>query len=894
MATPEAPMDGGRPPGPPLKPPAGLPPGREPTPPRRRRGWWIAGGVVLALPLLGYATLSVLLDGEYLRRRVESAVTAATGRPFTLSGPVGLKLALVPTVVLEGPRFANAPGGSRPEMFTARRVEAEVALLPLLSQRLEIRHLTVVAPELLLETDAAGQPNWRFHPAAAPAQAPDSRPAPAPGAASTGGRPVQGYAVELRQVELRDGRAVWHDMRSGQTEQLALPALALHTEGDGTLRMMGDVGFRGLALSLDARGGSLSGLLSAQSGTQPGRPSAQDWPIDASLSGEGIQAQLSGTFSGNVWSGRLRVSADNTARLAMLVPGLALPPAEDLALDMDLAPGGPTSIRLAAGKVDLPRRDSGPDISLGPITVTAPDLGARVSATGEAQIGDLPLSWRADLPPPRAVRSGRGGPWPLQLSVTGEDLALSLGGTLAGPGPEGAAMDLSLKIQDLRTLGQRAHLPLPGLRSLEASTHLVGEAEGWVGLRNLSLRSEQAEATGDLRLRPGSVPAVDGRIDVARLDLDAIPPPLPPAPAAKADAGQRTGQGAGQDAGGATPTAPVAPAPPALPTGSRKVIPDLPVPLDRLAALEADLRLRVGLLRAGRLDWRNGEAVLALHGGRLLADPLAIDGAGGRIALRVAAEGTASPPSLDVSAHAPSVDLAALLPALGLPGGVSGMLDAETALSARGRTLREMAAGLNGSLGLALADGRVDISLLDAVAGDLRRLLLPNAPRNGSEAVRCLALRLQARDGVASAQAMLLETDIASVLGSGSVDLGQERLDLRLLPRARLGGIGLAIPVVVDGALAQPRLRADPQGAASAGAAILKELSNRRNDPGGTLGQTLNQALGQILGEGDSEADCAAQLRIARGGREGPVPAPAAPENRQGGVGDLLRGLLRR
>ncbi|MCG7359206.1 AsmA-like C-terminal region-containing protein, partial [Roseomonas mucosa] len=320
----------------------------------------------------------------------------------------------------------------------------------------------------------------------------------------------------------------------------------------------------------------------------------------------------------------------------------------------------------------------------------------------------------------------------------------------------------------------------------------------------------------------------------------------------------------------------------------------LGVPLVRLAALEADLRLRVGLLRAGRLDWRNGEAVLALHGGRLLADPLAIDGAGGRIALRVAAEGAASPPSLDVSAHAPSVDLAALLPALGLPGGVSGMLDAETALSARGRTLREMAAGLNGSLGLALADGRVDISLLDAVAGDLRRLLLPNAPRNGSEAVRCLALRLQARDGVASAQAMLLETDIASVLGSGSVDLGQERLDLRLLPRARLGGIGLAIPVVVDGALAQPRLRADPQGAASAGAAILKELSNRRNDPGGTLGQTLNQALGQILGEGDSEADCAAQLRIARGGREGPVPAPAAPENRQGGVGDLLRGLLRR
>ena len=95
MAPPEAPMDGG--------PPPRDPSGPEPAAPRRRRrrqGWWIAGGVVLALPLLGYAALSVLLDGENLRQRVEGAVTAATGRRFTLSGPVGLKLALVPTVVL--------------------------------------------------------------------------------------------------------------------------------------------------------------------------------------------------------------------------------------------------------------------------------------------------------------------------------------------------------------------------------------------------------------------------------------------------------------------------------------------------------------------------------------------------------------------------------------------------------------------------------------------------------------------------------------------------------------------------------------------------------------------------------------------------------------------------
>ncbi len=47
-------------------------------------------------------------------------------------------------------------------MATAARVEARVELLPLLSRRVEIARVTLVRPDILLETDANGRGNWQF------------------------------------------------------------------------------------------------------------------------------------------------------------------------------------------------------------------------------------------------------------------------------------------------------------------------------------------------------------------------------------------------------------------------------------------------------------------------------------------------------------------------------------------------------------------------------------------------------------------------------------------------------------------------------------------------------------------------------------------------------------
>ncbi|MFT8247145.1 AsmA family protein [Roseomonas sp. BN140053] len=830
-----------------------------------RRRWWIAAAAVLAVPVAALATAAVLLDGDALRARVEAAVSARTGRAFTLSGPVELKWwSLAPTVVLPGPRLTNLPGGSRPEMVSARRVEAGIALLPLLSRRVEIRGVTVQGLDLLLETDAAGQPNWNFAP-------PPRGPAPAPAAPTP---PREPFALDIRAVTVTDSQVTWRDGRSGRAESLGVSRLALSATAEGApLRAEGALALRGVSLALQAEGGPLSGLLAPG----PGTP----WPLRATLAAEGLQAELSGTLAGAAWQGRGRVTADRADRLAPFLPGVALPAAEALSLDAALSPAGPAELRLAVGRLDGGALR--PGLLLGPLEVAAANLDAPVSARGEAQLNGAPLSWTAELPPVAALRAPGTAPWPLRASLSAEGLAIGLDGTLAGPRIEGAALAVTLRVADLGVVGARFGQPLPGLRDLDVRARLAGLPGGGLAAEELVFTAAQAEGRGTGRFTPGAPATLEAGLDLARLDLDAIPPPRAAAAPATAPAATAPAP-APAPAPDTPPAATAAPPPPAAAPrpAVRRVIPDLPVDLAALRRVNGAVQLRLGTLRAQGLDWRDGAATLLLRDGQLKLDPAVVAGPGGRLFLAATADATAEPPALwlRVQAEPGGLELAPLLAALGAPGGVSGRLELEAELGGRGTGTRALAATATGFLAAAAVDGRLDNRVLAAVAGGVRQFL-PSGAGNGSTPLRCLALRFQLNAGVAGAQALLLQTSLADVVGAGTVDLRDERLDLRLLPRLRAGQLGISLPVLLGGTLAAPRTRTD--GAAASATNLLNGLAE--GDPGEAVA-----ALGGVVAGG--EPDCEAQLRVARGGREGPLPA-AAPATRAP-VGDLLRGLFGR
>lgn len=118
------------------------------------------------LPTLVVAALGVFwlsrMDLSGWRPLIADKVKEATGRDFEIAGALKLDIGLTPAVVVEDVRLQNAMFGTRAEMIKARKLEAEVALLPLLRGRIEIRRLALVGPDILLETDEQGRRNWDF------------------------------------------------------------------------------------------------------------------------------------------------------------------------------------------------------------------------------------------------------------------------------------------------------------------------------------------------------------------------------------------------------------------------------------------------------------------------------------------------------------------------------------------------------------------------------------------------------------------------------------------------------------------------------------------------------------------------------------------------------------
>ena len=174
---------------------------------------WILTGLVALTAAVVVAGVAILatMDFEELRGIIEAEAEKATGRKLTVAGAIDLSLSLTPAISVEDIRFANADWGSRPEMVTIRRLEIEVAILPLFSGEIQVKRLVVVAPDILLETDAQGRGNWEI------AGAGDGQASQGAG----GGMPLPSFDNAV----VRDAILTYRDGKTGETIRLRIAKL---------------------------------------------------------------------------------------------------------------------------------------------------------------------------------------------------------------------------------------------------------------------------------------------------------------------------------------------------------------------------------------------------------------------------------------------------------------------------------------------------------------------------------------------------------------------------------------------------------------------------------------------------------------------------------------------
>jgi hypothetical protein len=175
------------------------------------------GFTLLVFIGIGGFALSRLDPNDYVDL-LDAKVQAATGRELKIDGKVGYSLSLRPTIAAERVRLQNAPWGSRPDMITAKRIEIQIALLPLLKGNVEVRGLTLIEPDVLLEVGRDGAKNWEF-------KRKDTGAKQVPETAST-------QRIEVRRAQIEDGIFTYRDAKAKRTTRVDLNDITLVSAGN--------------------------------------------------------------------------------------------------------------------------------------------------------------------------------------------------------------------------------------------------------------------------------------------------------------------------------------------------------------------------------------------------------------------------------------------------------------------------------------------------------------------------------------------------------------------------------------------------------------------------------------------------------------------------------------
>jgi uncharacterized protein involved in outer membrane biogenesis len=728
--------------------------------------------LLLLLPFAALGVAVALVNPNDYKPQIIAAVQRVTGRTLSMGGVLRISRSLWPTIEITDVTLANLPGGTRPDLVRAERIEAQLSLPALLHRRIEVRKLTLEGPNILFEF-IGGKPNWVLEPA--------------------GDTPISQsgshVTLDIRQAHVRNGMITLR--LPIRTHVVGIRSLDLrHLTEDAPLDLSAVLVYSDYQpFSLRASARPTGGVADAWD------TRLEFAAYNATLSAGG-RMNLAGDYDLQV-EGRI----PELEKLNALLPLLHLPSLHRMSVSTHLtsgrAPGDLPVVgetRLQIGSAEL--GDRLPGLTLRTVDVSLPKVGRAATTSGTGRYADrvftfagtfdVPerldgrLSAAIDLKARMAATAGAG-----EVSVD-DSLAVKGRVALAAGSFDGLDATVGLRLPALAASQPFLSPALPPLTEVLLGGRLSIPADlGSVRLRGATLSAHELDLAGDVTIGLGSAMAVDGRLHATRLDLDAL------LAASGADW--------------------VAPRPRTSDPGGT-VIPNTPLPWAMLRGKAMHLTASIAALTLGRQVWRDVDLVLQLADGRLEVSRLRVALPHGPMEMSFTADATEQEVPVSLTLHAPGIPLALLARHAALPGDAGGDLQIETQLKAKGRSAHNLAASLDGPFTATMTHGSLSNAALIQLASASLQALGIDVPPQGETAIRCLGIVGSFNAGVGRFRSIALDTTYLQLDGAGQVDLRAETLALKLHPLARLSGSSVSVPVLVEGPLYAPNGRLDASG----------------------------------------------------------------------------------
>lgn len=265
-----------------------------------------------------------------------------------------------------------------------------------------------------------------------------------------------------------------------------------------------------------------------------------------------------------------------------------------------------------------------------------------------------------------------------------------------------------------------------------------------------------------------------------------------------------------------------------------RLFPTARLQVNRVRAMDADVRFRAQSIEAGTLPLNQVSFHIQLDDGQLALDPFEFEMPQGKLGgtALIDARGKIPQTKLDIRVRDIQLDqFKGKKPGAQPPLG--GVVQARAVIEGSGDSVHDLMAGANGRLSLILPHGEVNSALAELTGINVARgigLLLKGNDEKAE--IRCGVAQFDVQDGTLRANNVVFDTQDVRITGRGEIRFGPEELDLSIKGEPKeLRLARLRTPVEINGHLRDPTIGVDvgktlKQGAIATGlGAVLTPLA---------------------------------------------------------------------
>jgi uncharacterized protein involved in outer membrane biogenesis len=153
---------------------------------------------------------------------------------------------------------------------------------------------------------------------------------------------------------------------------------------------------------------------------------------------------------------------------------------------------------------------------------------------------------------------------------------------------------------------------------------------------------------------------------------------------------------------------------------------------------------------------------------------------------------------------------------------MGGTFGGRIELEGTGRSTAELLGAADGGAVIVMSGGKLSNLLLELVGIDIAEALGFVIGEDKPVAVRCAVADFKVTDGLLKTQTFVIDTTDTNVTGEGTINLKNEKMDLKLEAHPKDPSLLSArTPVTIGGSMADPKFGIDPKQAVARGAAAV-------------------------------------------------------------------------